>query len=241
MSRSVSIEIALPVLNEEAVLEAAVRKVSSFALRRLAGKNVSLVIADNGSSDNTFEIGRALAQEMPNLRVVSVDRPGVGLALKAAWSTSTSDYVGFMDIDLATDIEHLGDVCDLLEDDFDIVVGSRLLAQSDVRNRKFSREILSRIFNAYIRWRTGLATSDAMCGFKFMSKEAFRSVHEGGARSDGWIFSAEILLTGHVLDLRVAEIPVKWVDDRRSKVRLLRHSMEFIRGLEIYQQRIHRA
>ena len=100
------IEIAIPVLNEEEHLEKQISKILFFINEKLADYNVTLVIADNGSTDNTPEIAKKISLN-EKIRFITTKERGVGRALKKAWNSSTADIVGYMDLDLATDINSL--------------------------------------------------------------------------------------------------------------------------------------
>ena len=67
------------------------------------------MIADNGSTDKTEEIARKLQSSHEEIEYLKLPRKGVGLALKTSWIFSTADIVGYMDLDLATALEHLKD------------------------------------------------------------------------------------------------------------------------------------
>lgn len=133
------LEISIPVLNEEKTLFQNVEKALDF----LSGKNLEnagysfrISIADNGSTDATLEEANKLLLKHPDsVRLVSVSRRGVGLALKRSWGTSNADIVGYMDLDLATDLSHISQVVDAMKNGADIAYGSRLSRGSKVVNR----------------------------------------------------------------------------------------------------------
>ena len=94
-----SVEITLPVLNEEACLEKSVKQVIQF-LDVHSLSNWSLVIADNGSTDQTLDLAKKLESEFPDrIRVISIRIQGVGAAVRVAWTSSKANIVGYMDIE----------------------------------------------------------------------------------------------------------------------------------------------
>src|SRR5215813_14738781 len=122
------IQVTFPVLNEEDQLEYSIERTVAFC----EANNVSLheiCIADNGSTDRTPEIGRTLAERHRNVTYLRVERRGFGLALKTAWERSDANFVGYMDVDLATDLRHLKEVHDLVarRAGYDLYLGARLL------------------------------------------------------------------------------------------------------------------
>lgn len=234
-----NVEIALPVLNEERTLDANVRKiVANIAALFSDARRFSLVIADNGSTDRTQAIGEALALEFANVRYLRLPAPGVGAALKSAWGSSHADIVGYMDLDLATDMKHLVEAVSALEtDSYDVCYGSRLSANSKVIGRKRSREVISRVFNLVLKLYLGARFSDAMCGFKFLRRVQLGPIVARGAVSDGWFFSTEILLAAERLGLRIKELPVQWTDDPDSRVRLVSLTLQYLRAMNVFRAR----
>lgn len=224
------IEITIPVLNEEKTLKQQVEATLVFIRESLSDiEGITLVIADNGSTDQTAAIALALANNNENIKFIHVPRPGVGLALSTSWLQSEADIVGYMDLDLATDLRHLRQALEpLLNDSEDVVTGSRLLPQSKVIGRPLKREIVSRAFNYILRWYMGVGFSDGMCGFKFLQRKHLLSILMKGAVSEGWFFSTEVLICAQNLGLRLLDLPICWTDDSRSKVRIGKLGIEYI-------------
>jgi len=111
MSQAARIHVTFPVLNEEAMLESSIERTIAYCEQHKLEID-ELCIADNGSTDRTAEIGQTLAARHRNVRYLRVGKRGFGLALKTAWGATQADFVGYMDIDLATDLRHLKEVCD---------------------------------------------------------------------------------------------------------------------------------
>lgn len=217
-------DIALPVLNEASTLVRQVTFLHSYLQRYFPNQDQwRIVIADNGSTDATPRLGRQLAQDLTAVHFLQVSRPGVGLALKTAWSQSTADIVGYMDLDLATDVSHFLETYHAIaNDDYALVYASRLHPDATVIGRTLKREVTSRMFNWIIRNYLGTKFSDGMCGFKFLKRNCYPSLHAGGARNDGWFFSTELLTVAEWQGLRIKELPVQWTDDvSSSRVQVL--------------------
>ena len=218
---TLSLDLVIPVYNEESQLDACVARALEFiAAEGLAG--VRLIIADNGSTDKTKDLGKALARREEKVSYLQVGKKGVGLALKTAWSRSTAECVGYMDLDLATDLKHLPEAVSSLESGlFDFVVASRRLPQSEVVGRSALRTFTSWGFNTLLRKTLQVGFSDGMCGFKFLKREAFNALSERYIFTDDWFFATEILIKAEWESMTIKEIPIRWTDDPSSKVRLL--------------------
>jgi glycosyltransferase involved in cell wall biosynthesis len=234
------IEITVPVLNEEQTLEEQICKLSNFLeLDMPSNYDYSICVADNGSTDETLAIASRLQSVIPELRIVRRPKPGVGGALKESWMTSDADIVGYMDLDFSTPLRYLHSVVDTFQDeDVVLVAASRLLPQSKVIGRRPIRSVTSRAFNFIVRRGFQVPITDGMCGFKFIRKTSLETVLNGGAQSDGWFFATELLVVGHYEHLKIIEIPVEWVDDPNSKVRLLKLTLTYLRDLKLLRSRL---
>ncbi len=231
-------EVVIPVLNEEQRLTRGVEE--SFKYFNANNINACLTIADNGSTDRTLQVAGELQKTYPELKIISVGERGVGRALKAAWLEPRARVVGYMDVDLATDLKHFEEVKSKFNDPHvDVVSGSRLIRGAKVENRKLLRAITSRGFNLVLKLRLGVKFTDGMCGFKFLKADLFKKiVNELSPLSDGWIFNAEILVKSEWLGHKVEEIAVHWTDDEDSRVELVKVTNNYLAEIErIYQQK----
>jgi glycosyltransferase involved in cell wall biosynthesis len=228
------IHVTFPVLNEEALLASSIERTVAFCDAN-GVKLHELCIADNGSTDRTPEIGRALAARHDKLSYLQVGKRGFGLALKAAWDKSDADFVGYMDVDLATDLRHLKDVYDHIARGagYDLYLGSRLKPGGKVRNRTLLRGFTSRVFNGLLRLRLGVSFSDAMCGFKFIDRNLYRKLAGQFAFTDDWFFATQLAVRAEWLGAKILDMPVDWTDqpDSRSSARLVNLSLLYLAGI----------
>src|SRR5262245_18901491 len=228
------LQVTFPVLNEDDQLEYSIERTIAFCTAH--GVEVhEFCIADNGSSDRTPDIGRALAERCPNVNYLRVGKRGFGLALKTAWGQSDADFVGYMDIDLATDLRHLKEVHDHIarSDGYDLYLSSRLLPGASVRNRTLLRGFTSRMFNKLLRLRLGVSFTDAMCGFKFVNRDLYQRLAEQFAFTDDWFFAAQLAVRSEWVGARILDMPVDWVDQPNSKsgARLVNLSLLYLAGI----------
>lgn len=216
-------DIVLPVYNEEDCLKDSVLKVLKILSEPFAqGLEIRIVISDNRSTDRTAEIGQELEEMFDNVSYLFVDKKGVGAAVKAAWKSSLADYVGFMDVDLSTNVKHLKTTLEVLKSDPNkLVFGSRHLSESKIIGRSWLREVISRTYNFVLRLSFNIEFKDASCGFKFLSKEVFEKISTVGLKDDGWFFEPELLIKAGWVGIELHELPVEWTDDPNSKVNLI--------------------
>ena len=230
--QEVLFDITIPVLNEEDSLSENIMVLHDFLEETFKDVDWRITIADNGSIDNTHAIAAALSRENKNISELTVERPGVGLALKTAWIESRAIIIGFMDLDLATDLRHIPEAINgIKENGYDFVYGSRLNPKSKVSDRPLHREVMSRVFNLLLKLILRTKFSDGFCGFKFMRASKWNEIYDRGAKNDGWFFSPETLIAAEFLGLNILELPVEWRHGRDSKVRIIKHTVHSLRGM----------
>ena len=223
------VELVIPVLNEVKALKESVRTLRSF-LGAHFPYPWGLLIADNGSTDGTRELAERLSREFPDVRSFSIDQRGRGRALRKAWSESSADIVAYTDVDLSTELEALEKLCRAIhEGGCDVATGSRLLPESRIK-RGLKREFISRCYNRFIKCVLFTRFSDAQCGFKALSRRAVRELVPQ-IQDQAWFFDTELLVLAEKQGYDVADIPVRWVDDDDSRVKIVSTAWEDIKGV----------
>ncbi|MCZ6538589.1 MAG: glycosyltransferase, partial [Chloroflexi bacterium] len=145
-----TVDIVIPVLNEEAALPVCLEKLYAF-FEQHPERDWRVVVADNGSTDRTTEIATELAGRYRNLSVSRLGQRGRGRALKKAWRESDADVRVYMDVDLSTDLKALAPLVSAITDEgYDVAIGSRLMKGSEVVDRTLKREVTSRGYNMLI-------------------------------------------------------------------------------------------
>ncbi|WP_020105141.1 bifunctional glycosyltransferase family 2/GtrA family protein [Nocardia sp. 348MFTsu5.1] len=225
------LDIVVPVYNEEADLGSCIHRLSEHLGAHMP-YSARITIADNASSDGTLAIAKELADSIGDgrrVRVAHLDAKGRGRALKAVWQQSDATVVAYMDVDLSTDLNALLPlVAPLVSGHSDLAIGSRLTRSSRVI-RGTKREFVSRSYNLMLRTTMGASFSDAQCGFKAVRSDVARSLLPM-IDDTGWFFDTEMLVIAQRAGLRIAEIPVDWIDDPASKVDIIATAIEDIKG-----------
>ncbi|HEY2271197.1 MAG TPA: glycosyltransferase, partial [Jatrophihabitantaceae bacterium] len=215
--------------NEEVDLAPSVQRLNSYLDTEFPFSAV-ITIADNASTDTTWQRATELASTLPRVRAVHLDAKGRGRALQHVWATSTARVVAYMDVDLSTDLNALLPlVAPLLSGHSDVAIGSRLSKSSRVV-RGPKRELISRGYNLLLRTTLRARFSDAQCGFKAMRVECARALLPY-VRDTSWFFDTELLVLAERSGLRIAEVPVDWVDDPDSRVDVVATALADLRGV----------
>ncbi|WP_332461443.1 bifunctional glycosyltransferase family 2/GtrA family protein [Amycolatopsis aidingensis] len=224
-----TVDVAIPVFNEERALPGCVAVLHDFLTRWLPFEWV-ITIVDNASIDGTRLVAKRLARQWSGVRVICLEQQGKGNAVRAAWSDSQAAVVAYMDVDLSTGLDALVPlVSSLAAGHSDIAIGSRLAPGArTVRGAK--RELISRGYNALLRLTHGARFRDAQCGFKAARAEVIRPLLHR-VEDDTWFFDTELLLLAEHNGLRVFEVPVDWVEDVDSRVHVTGTAATNVRGL----------
>ncbi|TNC47547.1 bifunctional glycosyltransferase family 2/GtrA family protein [Mumia zhuanghuii] len=223
------IDVVVPVLNEAHVLERSIRRLRTY-LDVEVPFACRVVIADNGSTDGTAQVAEALAATLSGVTLVRIPERGRGRALATVWAHSDATVVAYMDVDLSTDLDALMPlVAPLLSGHSDVAIGTRLRRDARVV-RGVKREVLSRGYNTLLRVVLGARFSDAQCGFKAVRADVARALLPY-VEDTGWFFDTELLVLAERAGLRIAEVPVDWVDDPDSRVAIRSTVCDDLKGI----------
>ena len=225
----VQAEIVIPVRNEQRDLASSVQRLHAY-LHDQFPFSTRITIADNGSTDGTWSEALALEASLEPVRAVRIERPGRGGALRTVWSQSDAAVLAYMDVDLSTDLNALLPLlAPLLSGHSDVAIGTRLARGARVI-RGPRREIISRGYNLLLHATLGTRFSDAQCGFKAIRADKAR-VLLPLITDTGWFFDTELLVLAERAGLRIHEVPVDWIDDADSRVKVISTAVGDLRGI----------
>lgn len=224
-----TVDVVIPVLNEEKDLPRSVAVLWDFFNEHLSYQ-WQIVIADNGSTDKTLAVAQALSQQYPRVTYIHLDLRGRGRALRKAWLESKADVVSYMDVDLSTKLSAFPKLVQALVDEsYGVAIGSRLVRGSRVK-RGLKREITSRTYNLLIKLMFCPGFHDAQCGFKAVRRDVVQEIVPF-IKDQAWFFDTELLLLAQKRGYRIKEVPVEWVDDAGTTVKVAKTAWEDVKGL----------
>lgn len=218
-----TINIIFPVLNEKLRLEKGIRNTVEY-LKTIGFSDYRITIVDNGSEDETPEIARKLVKEFSKVSYERIQIRGVGAAFRRGVELNDSDIVGYMDIDLSTNIKHLGEAITIFEKDSSIqyINGSRFSKESDTRGRRWYRKITSQGLLVLLKVFLGMKCSDAICGFTFVRSDVAKELIEASSDDNGWFYMIEFLLRAEKRGIKVLDYPVEWQEDYNTTVKIFK-------------------
>ncbi len=236
---SLLVDVVIPVLNEAHVLAGSVATARQFLAESLPCR-WRVVVVDNGSTDGTDEVARRLVAQHDDVRFLQLPQRGRGRALRHAWSQSDADVMCYTDVDLSTELAALPKmVHSIVADGFDLATGSRLLPNSRT-TRSAKREFISRCYNLFVKAVLWTSFSDAQCGFKAISRGAMADLVPD-VRDQSWFFDTELLVLAEKRGYRIADIPVEWIEDDDSRVKIVKTAWDDIKGVLRLRSNLWRA
>ena len=231
LSTDKRVDVIIPVYNEERDLGPSVTRLREFLLANCPYP-WRIMVADNASKDRTLEIAKELAARWPQqVTYIHLDAKGRGRALKAAWQSSDADVVSYMDVDLSTNLRHFMPMIEpLMRSEYHIATGSRLMKGARVK-RQLKREVVSRIYNIIVKVMFPRRRfSDAQCGFKALSRKVVQELIPYIV-DNNWFFDSELLLRSEQAGYHVWEVPVEWIEDMDTRVKIVSTAIEDLKGL----------
>jgi dolichyl-phosphate beta-glucosyltransferase len=230
MARTPDLSIVIPAYNEETRIEPTVRDIVIYC--RKAGRSFELIVVDDGSQDTTSTVGRNLAEEFPEVRLIRLAaNHGKGYAVRAGVVNATGRSVLFADADGATPIEEIERLESGLSSGADVAVGSRALRAAGVQvHARLYRHLMGRTFHLLVEWLADGGVKDTQCGFKLFRSAVAQDLFSR-MRMNGFSFDVEVLMMARRLGYRVAEVPVNWTHKPGSKVRLTLDSLRMAADL----------
>lgn len=230
MAKKPSLNVVIPVYNEELELSDSVTTLSEYLRLHLDDFNWTITIADNASTDNTLSIAHTLSKHVPHVQVVHVKEKGRGRAVKRVWSSCKDDILAYMDVDLSTDLKHFPLLVRSLLRGYDVAIGTRNARGSRVYKRGLLRTITSKSYIFLIKLFFFVHFSDAQCGFKAVTRKIVKNIIPI-VQDDEWFFDTELLVIAEKAGYRIYEEPVTWIDNPGSTVRVMKTAQGDLEGL----------
>ncbi len=202
MSRtSILLSIIIPVYNEELTIGNIIDRTKKSVEE--IGLKYEIIVVDDHSYDTSLEVAKT-----HNIRLLSLKHHlGKGYALRAGFVKAKGDIIVTLDSDASHRPEELEEVIrPILEDEADLVIGSRYLNQRRVAARKLNAFGV-RIFNYLIQLFTGVGTTDSQSGYRAMKREVLKKQK---LKSGEYEIESEMLVKTAKQGFRVREVPISF-------------------------------
>lgn len=220
------ISIVIPVYNEEAILRAAIVDLCD----RLSETDWSweVIIAENGSRDDTVAIAEQLGAKHPEVRHFSVGEPNYGKALREGILRAEGELVLCDEIDLC-DVDFHRRAVELLDRrDADMVIGSKLIDGAE-DSRPLFRHAASMVYTGMLRVLLGFRGTDTH-GLKAFRREALLPIVRACVVEKD-VFASELVIRAYRAGIAITEIPVRVIEKRPPSINLTKRVPAVLKAL----------
>lgn len=220
------ISLCIPMYNESSIIASTLSAVSEYMEANF--DDYEVLFSDDGSTDNC----RETVEAFPNGRIRAVgyeQNRGKGAAIREGVMNASGDIIIFTDCDLAYGLDVIKDAVCLLDRNPDAaaVIGSRNLTRDGYEGYTFIRRLASKTYIKCLALAAGFKLSDSQCGFKCFRRETAHSIFSE-CRVDGFAFDFEVLIKANNMGVKLLEMPVRVINHRESKVKVLRDSFRML-------------
>lgn len=211
------ISIVIPAYNESARLGPTLDRVLGFVQEE--AWDAEVIVVDDGSRDGTADIANGYSARTRNVRLLqNPGNRGKGYSVRNGVLNARGAIVLFTDADLSSPIEEARKLLEAIEAGADVAIGSRWVrSELQTQRQSTARQLMGRAFNLLLRLLLRLDFKDTQCGFKAFRRSAAKALFPL-QKIEGWGFDPEILFLARRLGLRVAEVPVLWGHDDRTRI-----------------------
>jgi glycosyltransferase involved in cell wall biosynthesis len=232
------LSLIIPVHNEARRLETALQQVEGFIRQQLY--SVEVILVENASTDATVEIARSWQPRMPQLRLLCLEQPGKGNAVRAGMLAARGANRFMADTDFSMPIAEISRFFPYLEAGADIAIGSREAPGAQRIGEPYQRHLVGRVFNTLVRWLVLPRMQDTQCGFKCCTAKAADELLALQTQN-GWTFDVEILAIAMRKGYRVMEVPIRWQYFPGSKVHVFHDSFQMALDLITIRRKLRRG
>lgn len=208
MSQDIELSIVIPALNEEKTIGICIKQ--AFQAMKKLGIDGEVIVADNGSRDQTKKIAEKL-----EARVVSIPRQGYGTACLGGFRAARGKFIIMGDADDSYHFSEIGAFYDKLKEGYDLVMGNRFRGKIEqgampLLHRYLGTPILTAIMNLF--FKTGIG--DTNCGMRGLTKKSLGKMR---LKNGGMEFATEMIVKASLVGLKIAEVPCNLYQDKRNR------------------------
>lgn len=213
------LSVILPAYNEQDRIEKTLLDISQFLQKQ--SFDYEILVVNDGSKDKTAQVVSSLVPKIAKLRLIdNRENHGKGYVTKQGMLQSSGDIRLFMDADNSTKVDEVLKMVNYFDQGYDIVIGSRRIPGAVIAvHQPWFRDFLGGVFRFIVHTLVPVGVTDSQCGFKAFSAKAARAVFAKQSIYR-WAFDVEILALARMLKFKIKEVPVTWVNDAESHVKL---------------------
>ncbi|HVK72360.1 MAG TPA: glycosyltransferase [Kofleriaceae bacterium] len=232
-ARAPDVSIVIPIYNESGILREAITELRE-GLQGLPGDlgapdlRFEIILAENGSKDDTVALAEALAAELPEVRTFSLGEPNYGKALRQGILQARGELVICDEIDLCDTDFYRRALALLRARGCDMVVGSKAMRGARDQRPVF-RRLATRVINELLRVSLDFHGTDTH-GLKAFRRATLAPIVDQCV-IDKDLFASELVIRAGRADLSIIEIPVRLAEKRPPAINLFKRVPGVLRGL----------
>jgi glycosyltransferase involved in cell wall biosynthesis len=216
------LSLIIPAHNEAQRLPPSLGQIAAFLSHQ--NYKAEVVLVENGSTDETYQIAQSFVKQMPYLRVFQEETRGKGLAVKRGMLEAVGKYRFMCDADLSMPIEQVNRFLPPQLEGFDVAIASREIPGAQRYHEPAYRHFVGRVFNGLVRGLVLPGLQDTQCGFKCFRADVAEAVIPLQTL-DGMSFDAEVLYIARKKGYKIQEVAIDWYFNPDSRVRLVQDSL----------------
>lgn len=224
LEQNIDVSVVVPAYNESKRLPRFLSSLISYCHN--SSLRYEIIVVDDGSTDDTYQVALQYQSEYPYLYVLKLDNnQGKGYAVKRGLFKSKGKICLFMDADGSTAPDEIERNLHFFDEGCDILIGSRVIkSHQQTVKEKFYRKIIGKVFNFLVHVFLFKNIEDTQCGFKMFRKEIVRPLFSR-IHIKGFGFDIELLFLAYKMGYKIKEVPVNWQAARGSKINLMMDSL----------------
>ncbi len=213
----------IPTYNEKQNLKTLIPSLQEiFRKNKLNGV---ILVVDDHSPDGTGQLVKEFSKRYGNVYLVSQPkRMGLGLAYKTGFTYALEKLNGKVIIQMDGDCSHnptyMSNFLEKINEGYDVIVGCRYIEGGGIIGWSLRRKLISRLANNIARLLTGIKLNDLTNGYRAFTNQALKKINPNKLNSKGFDFQMEVLFMAKKSGLKIAEVPLVFVNRRKGKSKL---------------------
>lgn len=226
------LSVIIPAYNEAERITTTLISIRDYLLKQ--SYDWEILVVSDGSKDNTAEVVRRFMLQDSRLKLVDrKENRGKGYSVKEGMLKVEGDYRLFTDADNSTIIDHLEKFWPYFEQGYDVVIASiAVKGATTAHSERFYKRWFGKFGNLWIQLWLLPGIWDTRRGFKMFTKKAAKDIFSR-VRESGWTFDDEALVIARKLGYKIKEVPIHWINDPHSKVKLKDYPKNLLEILKI--------